>query len=103
MSIKVQTYQQASAANSLEDKIVVTAVFDKYPVLMGDAILHEVVHLIAERFVEENYASLVSKLDQQAIANLAVADSGKKIAEEIRQRPVVYRERGNITTKYSIF
>jgi hypothetical protein len=87
----------------LEDKFVVAAIFESYPALMGEAILHEVVRLISERFVEENYASLVSKLDQQAIANLAVADSGKKIAEEIRQRPVVYRERGNTTTNYSIF
>jgi hypothetical protein len=59
---------------------------------------------IAERYVEEHYAEIVAKLDQQAIANLAVADSGKKIAEEIRTRPVVLREPGNRTTvnKFSL-
>ena len=60
---------------------------------------------IAEKFVEENYSELISKLDQQAIANLAVADSGKKIAEEIRTRPVVLPSPGALinNNKYSIF
>jgi hypothetical protein len=64
-----------------------------------------VVEKIAERFVQENYAELVSKLDQQAIANLAIADSGKKIAEEIRTRPVVLSSPGRktVNNNYNIF
>jgi hypothetical protein len=103
MPIEIKTYQSASITDPMDNKVVVAATFSDYPTLMGSAILNEIVRQIAEKFVEENYASLVSKLDQQAIANLAIADSGKKIAEEIRTRPVVYRERGNTFTRNSIF
>jgi hypothetical protein len=52
-----------------------------------DAILHRIVELVAEKYVQENYPQLVAKIDQQAIANLVIAESGKKIAEEIRLTP----------------
>lgn len=103
MSVHIQTYRNSSTTDPFSDKVTVAATFQDFPYLMGSALANEVVHLLAERFVTENYASLVSKLDQQAIANLAVADSGKKIAEEIRRRPVVYPERGDTYTKLSIF
>jgi hypothetical protein len=69
-----------------------------------DAIVGEIVQSIAAKYVEEHYAEITAKLDQNAIANLAVAESGKKIAEEIRTRPVVLHD-GQKTTvnKYSIF
>ena len=69
------------------------------------AVLHLVAEKIADRYVEEHYAEIVAKLDQQAIANLAIADSGKKIAEEIHTRPTVLREPGARTTvnKFSLF
>lgn len=103
MGIEIKTLSCPSASDPNGGKFVVSAVFENFPALMGAAVLDEVVHLIAEKFVKENYGELVAKLDQQAIANLAVADSGKKIAEEIRTRPVVYRERGATHNRYSIF
>lgn len=57
------------------------------------AIIDEIVRLTAKRYVEEHYTDLVAKLDQQAIANLAVADAGKKIAEEIRVKPTVLHDK----------
>ena len=56
---------------------------------------------IAERYVEEHYAEIAGKLDQNAIANLAVAAAGRKIAEEIRTRPVVLHEK--TTNHISLF
>ena len=69
-----------------------------------DAIVGEIVQSIAAKYVEEHYAEIAAKLDQNAIANLAVAESGKKVAEEIRTRPVVLHD-GQKTTvnKYSVF
>jgi len=100
MSVDIKTYRHCSPSDPMDNKFSVTATFEDYPILMGSALLTEIVQQLARKFVEENYAQLVSKLDQQAIANLAVADAGKKIAEEIRTRPVVFKERGN---RYSIF
>lgn len=103
MGIEIKTFRNCGVSDPMNDKFTVTAIFDDHPNLMGSALLNEIVQQIAKKYVEENYAQLVSKLDQQAIANLAVADSGKKIAEEIRTRPVVYKERGNTHNRYSIF
>jgi hypothetical protein len=55
---------------------------------------------IAERYVTEHYAEIVSKFDQNAIANLAVADAGKKIAEEIRTQPMVLHDTEHHTEVY---
>ena len=54
---------------------------------MAHALVVKVASAIADKFIEEHYAEIVSRLDQNAIANLAVADAGKKIAEEIQRRP----------------
>ena len=69
-----------------------------------DAILANICERIAERYVEEHYAEIAARLDQNAIANLAIADAGKKIAEEIRTKPTVIREPGNrtVVNKFSI-
>lgn len=91
----LQTYR-----HPLENKITVAATFDENVSMFSEMIFREVVSKVAQRYVEENYPELVAKLDQQAIANLAIAESGKKIAEEIKTRPVVLRER---TNNYSIF
>jgi hypothetical protein len=96
MSIDIKSYRNIDST-----KATISATFEEtIAASVPFAIYEEIVRLIAQRYVEENYAEIVSKLDQQAIANLAIADSGKKIAEEIRVRPTVLREK---TTKYSIF
>lgn len=56
---------------------------------LPEAILHKVAQAIADRYVLENFPQIAAKLDQNAIANLAIADASKKIAEEIKTRPVV--------------
>ena len=60
---------------------------------------------IADKYVEEHYVEIAARLDQQAIASLAIADSAKKIAEEIRMRHVLLREPEKRTTvnNFSLF
>jgi len=100
MSITVKSYPSVSASDPTP-KTTVCATFEDYPNVLGSALLQAVVEKLADRFVEENYTQLAAKLDQQAVANLAVAGAGKKIAEEIRTRPVVYRERGSTYHHFS--
>jgi hypothetical protein len=59
---------------------------------MAMAIYRNISEQIAERYVRENYAQIAAKLDQNAIANLAIAEASKKIAEEIQRRPNVVHE-----------
>jgi hypothetical protein len=79
-----------SMKSQTDDSTYVTAKF-RPDVLSSDYVVNGIVNrvceLIAERYVKENYPQLVAKLDQQAIANLVIAESGKKIAEEIRLAP----------------
>jgi hypothetical protein len=110
MTVEIKTYHHASPSDPYSDKYTVAATFDMNDQALqmrcyGYELLNLIAEKIAEKFVNENYAELVSKLDQQAIANLAVADSGKKIAEEIRTRPVVLPSPGARinNNKYSIF
>jgi len=63
-------------------------------------LIHEIVRQVATKYVEENYQKLASLLDQQAIANLAIADAGKKIAEEIRSKPTVLHDKEVRTEVY---
>ena len=101
--IKITTYRNVNDMGITISAQVsdVTTAMDNYA---AAELVHEIARLIAERYVAENYAELVKNLDQQAIANLAVADAGKKIAEEIRSKPTVLHD-GHKTTvnKYSIF
>jgi len=87
-----------------DTKITLAATFqDAICHQMPMALMRLVAEKIAERYVEENYTEIVAKLDQQAIANLAVADASKKIAEEIRMRPVVIKEPGDTVNNFSLF
>ena len=69
-------------------------------------IAHLIAEKIAERYVAEHFAEIAAQLDQNAIANLAVAEASKKIAQEIERspkpRPVV-SEVHNHFVKRSIF
>jgi hypothetical protein len=83
--MEIKTYRSA-----LDNSMTFAAKFSSLDIVeeqtaMG--IVREIVHLVAERYVQENYPQLVAKIDQQAIANLVIAESGKKIAEEIRLTP----------------
>jgi len=81
-----------------EDTMTIAASFSPSQCVTArfpDFLIDKVVTLIAERYVSEHYAEIITKLDQQAIANLAIADAGKKIAEEIRTRPVVITQTKN--------
>lgn len=86
--IEVKSYHSPSVSDPLSNKYtVVTTVTDMVDNATLHGIVQEIVRLTAERYVQENYPELISKLDQQAIANLVIAESGKKIAEEIRLTP----------------
>jgi hypothetical protein len=56
------------------------------------AIYAQICREIAERYVHEHYAQIAAKLDQNAIANLAIAEASKKIAEEIQRRPNIVKQ-----------
>lgn len=64
------------------------------------AILEIIAQKVADKYVEEHYGEIAARLDQTAIANLAIADAGKKIAEEIRAKPTVIREQGTTINNY---
>ena len=97
--IEVKYYQHQSISDPQDDRVTLAATFHQddmlSPKLYAEFLYQRIGELVAERYVAEHYAELVAKLDPQAIANLAIADAGKKIAEEIRTRPVVYREKTN--------
>ena len=106
MEIEVKHYETMSPTDPCGSGMTVVAKIPSSIFLddYGARILeHEICRAVAEKYVAEHYAEIVAKLDQNAIANLAVADAGKKIAEEIRTRPVVYRERGDTHNRCSIF
>lgn len=84
-NIKITTYQ-----NAADDGVTFAASIRSIAIMEEHgrkAILQKIVQLVAERYVAENYPQLIAKIDQQAIANLVIAESGKKIAEEIRLTP----------------
>ncbi|SRR6266851_2929861 len=99
--IEISVYRNATNMKTT----IAASIQDHLGAEMCSAILRLVAEKIADKYVEEHYAELAAKLDQQAIANLAIADSGKKIAKEIRTRPVVIREPGPTTNvrNFSIF
>lgn len=68
-------------------------------------IIEEIIRVVASRYVEENYPQLVALLDQQAIANLAIAEAGQRIAKVIHERPIVMKSDGpkTVINKRSIF
>jgi hypothetical protein len=85
MAIKITSQKSPDSTHS-----TIAATFDESVAMdVSYAILAKIAGLIAERYVEQNYAAIIAKLDQAAIANLAIADAAKKIAEEIRVKPTV--------------
>jgi hypothetical protein len=70
------------------------------PNLTACALVNAIVEEVAKRYVEEHYAEIAAKLNQEAIANLAVAESGRKIAEELRAKPTILHEKETRTEVY---
>jgi hypothetical protein len=106
MNIEVKHYETMSPIDPGGVGVTLVAKISSVDLLdmAGTRMLErEICRVIAEKYVVEHYAEIVAKLDQNAIASLAIADAGKKIAEEIRVQPVVYRERGDTHNNYSIF
>jgi hypothetical protein len=71
--------------------------------MLPGAVLDLIARGIADRYVEEHYGEIAAKLDQNAIANLSIADAGKKIAEEIRAKPTVLHETKTIIQRRGFF
>lgn len=53
---------------------------------MSDVIYGKIAHLIAERFVDENYQEIIKHVDMQAVANMTVAAAGAKIHETLQKK-----------------
>jgi hypothetical protein len=91
-----------SARDVASNKTQLMASFDD--MIMHHALPQQVLELIAKGiadcYVQEHYQEIAALLDQNAIANLAVADAGKKIAEEIRSKPTVLHDRETRTQVY---
>lgn len=97
-------------AEPLEARMYRSAVDDKVTFAVSvehvflDLVARETAHLIAkaiaEKFVEEHYSEIAAKLSQDAIANLAIAEASKKIAEEIQLRPNIIHEVEHHTAVY---
>jgi hypothetical protein len=72
-----------------------------------EAIRESVVRRVAERIVEEQFASIAALIDPQAIANLAVAQAGAALNRTLQERlpgrdtPLV--DARTFNTKRSIF
>lgn len=89
MSIKITTYGPSVTGDR--------SIMATFPQMTADRmmtieIVREIARAIAERYVDEHYQEIVALIDQNALANLAVANSAKKVAEEIRGKPTVIRE-----------
>lgn len=91
MSITVKSY-----LDPMGEKYCCAASFDSIiSSQLPEIIFAEVVRLIAQKYVEDHYEEIAAKLDQNAVASLAIAEAGKKIAEEIRSKPTVIHEKGD--------
>ena len=70
-------------------KVNTLALMDEHAVT---AMYRLICEKVAERYVAENFPQIAAKLDQNAIANLAIAEASKKIAEEIQRKPNIVHE-----------
>jgi hypothetical protein len=58
-----------------------------------ERVVAEIAQQAATKFIEEHYPEIASKIDPQAIANLAIAAAGAKINETLHKKmPDVIRE-----------
>jgi len=96
--------------NFADNSTQITAIFSDglFFTRYATAIAEQIAKVLAERYVQEHYAEIAAKLDQQAIANLAMAKAAKDIAEEqINAQPPQVRivkdtvvvEKGLFTTR----
>lgn len=53
--------------------------------MSGPAILDHIARAVAERYVAEHYPQLIARMDPQAIANLAIAESAKAVSLSVSQ------------------
>lgn len=63
------------------------------------AIVGEISHLVAERYVAEHYAEIVAKLDQGAIANTLLAEAAERVREQM-EKGVAHHVRGEIRHRF---
>lgn len=57
---------------------------DKLEPMLVEGVFREVVRQIAEKFVSENFGKIAAAIDPQAIANMAVAESGAVISSQLK-------------------
>jgi hypothetical protein len=83
----------AETRNSVEEGTVslVTALFSHSvaaQLYMERLTLDAIAELIAKKYVEEHFAEIVSRLQQSAIVNLALARAGAGISQYLQPSPV---------------
>lgn len=75
-------------SNLMEDRTSITWSFSDhyFQFKMATAVLASIAEKIATKWVEENYSSIASKLDPQAIANLAIANSAAEVNKTLKEK-----------------
>jgi predicted transcriptional regulator len=90
--VKTEIYRSAT-----DDSMTISAKFGPLTNIINahsmQVLVQRIACAIADRYVAEHYAEIMAKLDQNAIANLAIAEAGKKIAEEIQRVPNTIHEK----------
>ncbi len=96
-------HDSVMSADGMKYRVSVTADMQD---LTSREMIHRIVHLIADRvaeqYVAEHYQEIVSKIDQQAIATLSVAESGAKIREAL-EKDIVGRTERIVETKREVY
>ena len=77
----------SSSFPNANGKMTIAATFDPIAEQFNCALIDRIAFLVAERYVQENYVQIAASLDQQAIANLAVADAGKRLLRKSASAP----------------
>lgn len=76
----------SSESGTAKYRVCVTAALeDVIDREMVRAVVHQIADKVADIYVAEHYQEIVAKIDQQAIANLSVAEAGVKIREALEK------------------
>lgn len=70
-----------------EEKMIVVSMDDLTQSLtFQKAVMEQIILNVADRYVQENYAEIVSLLDQKAIANMAVATAAAAVNKTLGEK-----------------
>ena len=83
MAIEIKSYPQHDTG-----KVTLAATFDPTTAMiqsMATALLADIVHQIAERWVAENYQMVAAAIKPEAVATIACAEAGAAINKTLKE------------------